>query len=165
MQTDADPTTIIRSAGSEPPFVETLARIKEIDVDHELDVYDARRGVHQQAMTLGFKSDQAHYLVTALTELANNIVFHSLGGWVAIHQILESSTDPFALPRTGIRITACDRGPGIRDIEQAKQDGFSTTNSLGCGLSGVARLMDQLDIVSSENGTRVQAVMWARGEL
>ena len=164
MQIDADQKRPQALTETPPLAIEPLLRLKELEVDHEMDVYDARRGVYEQAIELGFRSDQAHYLVTALTELANNVVFHSVGGWVSIHQIREVTGDAFAMPRTGIQITACDRGPGIQDIEQAKQDGFSTTNSLGCGLSGVSRLMDQLDIMSSEKGTRIQTIMWARGD-
>jgi hypothetical protein len=39
--------------------------------------------------------------------------------------------------------------PGIADIELAMRDGYSTGNSLGMGLPGARRLMDDFDLVST----------------
>jgi len=39
-------------------------------------------------------------------------------------------------------------GPGIPDIRQALRDGYSTSGSLGLGLPGVRRLMDEFEITS-----------------
>lgn len=136
--------------------------IKETDINHELDVFDARRGVFEAATQFGFNRSQSHFLVTALTELANNIVFHSVGGWISVRQI-ESVSSAQNGKDIGIQLIASDRGPGIVDVAMALQDGFSTGNSLGCGLSGVNRLMDELDIASSSDGTVVTAIMWLRG--
>ena len=45
----------------------------------------------------------------------------------------------------------------------AMQDGYSTGRSLGLGLPGAKRLMDEFEIVSEiGNGTTVTMVMWAR---
>ncbi len=136
--------------------------IKRLDIAHELDVFDARRGLLERALTLGFRSDQSHCLVTALTELANNIVVHSFGGWISIEQVWrprENCTD-FAM--TGIALTAVDHGPGIPDIGLALKDGFSTIDSVGCGLPGVKRLMHELVLESSTEGTRISAIMWTK---
>ena len=138
--------------------------IRHTEILHELDVFDARRGVLEAALALGFARDEAHFLVTALTELANNIVFHSLGGSIAVERVGRHAHDPCSA-ETGIRLVASDRGPGIEDVALALQDGFSTGGSLGCGLSGVGRLMDELDVVSSPGGTRITATLWRRGPL
>jgi len=50
--------------------------------------------------------------------------------------------------KRGIVVVARDSGPGIPNIEQAMQDGFSTGKSLGLGLPGAKRLMDEFEIVS-----------------
>jgi serine/threonine-protein kinase RsbT len=43
------------------------------------------------------------------------------------------------------------------------QDGFSTANSLGLGLPGTRRLMDEFEIVSSPgSGTVITAIKWLR---
>jgi serine/threonine-protein kinase RsbT len=63
--------------------------------------------------------------------------------------------------RQGIRLVAHDQGPGIPDVQQALRDGFSTSGSLGLGLPGVMRLVDEFEIVSEENrGTTVTAKKW-----
>lgn len=142
----------------ERPVMKRL--LKQMDIDHELDVFDARRDLMENALQLGFSRDRGHYLVTALTELANNIVVHSVGGWIAIEQVWSTTLDGRGMPVRGMTLTASDRGPGIADIELALQDGFSTANSLGCGLSGVKRLMDELAISSSSRGTHITATMW-----
>jgi serine/threonine-protein kinase RsbT len=63
--------------------------------------------------------------------------------------------------RPGIVIVAWEDGPGIQDIRQAMRDGFSTSGSLGLGLPGVRRLMDDFEIVSEQGkGTTVTVKKW-----
>jgi serine/threonine-protein kinase RsbT len=65
------------------------------------------------------------------------------------------------LNRQGIAIVASDDGPGIHDIRQALRDGFSTSGSLGMGLPGVRRLMDEFEITSKPGrGTIVAVKKW-----
>ena len=60
-------------------------------------------------------------------------------------------------------MVARDDGPGIPDVGLAMQDGFSTANSLGLGLPGTRRLMDEFEIVSSPGlGTVITAIKWLR---
>ena len=57
---------------------------------------------------------------------------------------------------------ALDRGPGIKDIQAAMTDGFSTSNSLGLGLPGTRRIVDDFDIQSSPGeGVTVRIIKWA----
>jgi serine/threonine-protein kinase RsbT len=66
-----------------------------------------------------------------------------------------------ASSRQGVLIIASDSGPGIRDIPQALRDGFSTSGSLGLGLPGVRRLMDEFEITSKPGrGTIVTVKKW-----
>jgi serine/threonine-protein kinase RsbT len=54
-----------------------------------------------------------------------------------------------------------DDGPVIPDVPQALGDGFSTSGSLGLGLPGVGRLMDEFEIVPAEtSGTNMTAKKW-----
>jgi serine/threonine-protein kinase RsbT len=63
--------------------------------------------------------------------------------------------------RRGIQAIAHDDGPGIRDLAQAMRDGFSTSGSLGLGLPGVKRLVDEFHIVSeARRGTTVTIRKW-----
>ncbi len=136
--------------------------LKESPINSELDVFDARRNVMAMVTELGFSREQGHYLVTVITELGHNIVFHAEHGRIRIEQVytLPSIIDVVKKPAMGIRIVAQDKGPGIPDVQLALQEGYSTRNSLGCGLSGVVRLMDELHIDSGSNGTRVTTVLW-----
>jgi serine/threonine-protein kinase RsbT len=63
--------------------------------------------------------------------------------------------------RRGVRATFTDEGPGIEDIEAALTDGFSTGASLGLGLPGSRRLVDELLISSAPgSGTTMVIVKW-----
>jgi serine/threonine-protein kinase RsbT len=65
--------------------------------------------------------------------------------------------------KTGLLIIASDEGPGIADISLALQDGYSTSRSLGLGLPGVRRLMDEFSIDSEVGkGTTVTLKKWKR---
>jgi anti-sigma regulatory factor (Ser/Thr protein kinase) len=91
---------------------------------------------------------------TAVSELARNILKYAGSGDVQIEIIEERS-------RVGIVITVTDRGPGITNIKQAMDDHFSTSGTLGLGLPGVKRLMDEFEIESQPGrGTRVSVKMW-----
>jgi len=60
-------------------------------------------------------------------------------------------------------IVAQDEGPGIADIELAMLDGYSTAKSLGMGLPGAKRLMDEFDLNSAPGkGTTVTMKKWVR---
>ena len=134
--------------------------IKKTAIEQELDVYDARRGILEFAQQYGFTKEQSYYLITAMTELGNNIVFHSLGGCLSLQLLSACHNDRGTRQVVGLQIFAEDTGPGIDDIQLALQDGFTTANSMGCGLSGVERLMDDLHITSTPAGTQVTARIW-----
>jgi serine/threonine-protein kinase RsbT len=63
--------------------------------------------------------------------------------------------------RRGLRVVARDQGPGIADIERAMEDGYSTSQSLGLGLPGSKRLMDEFEIASQPGkGTVITMIKW-----
>ena len=63
--------------------------------------------------------------------------------------------------QSGITVVASDRGPGIPDVARALEVGYSTSGSLGLGLPGVRRLMDEFEVESRVgHGTRVTARKW-----
>ncbi len=137
-------------------------RINRVAITHEMDVFDARRGVLELAMNAKFSLEQGHYLMTAITELASNIVFHTTGGEITL-DALEVSPVSLVQAQTvivGFCVTARDTGPGISDLSLAFQDGYSTKSSLGCGLPGVRRLMDDIKVDTSSKGTVISATLW-----
>ncbi len=125
-----------------------------ITVAHEHDIGYVQVMVRRLALSVGFSVSDVQRIVTAASELASNLVFHTVqGGSITIKSVQDND-------RTGIELIAEDNGPGIPDIEKAMEDGFSTlSGSLGCGLSAVGRLMNEMEIFS-EKGTKIIARKW-----
>lgn len=123
-----------------------------VSVQRESDVAVAARFSRQLAADLGFSVPETHCIATAASELAANLWVHAGGGMLEIVNLA---------PLLGLELIATDQGPGIVDIGQAMQEGFSTAGGLGCGLPGVQRLMDELTIDSQPGeGTVVRARKW-----
>lgn len=108
---------------------------------------------------MGFSPMECTLIATAISELARNIVLYARQGEIRLSSAIQtSSTGPNS---AGIVIVAHDEGPGIRDLRNALQDGFSTSRGLGLGLPGVKRIMDEFDIVSKlTEGTTVTVKKW-----
>jgi serine/threonine-protein kinase RsbT len=81
--------------------------------------------------------------VTAVSEIVRNAVDHGGGGEIHIYALER--------PRR-IAVRCVDSGPGIADIEAAMADGFSTARSMGKGLGGARRLVDQFTIAPRPEG-------------
>jgi serine/threonine-protein kinase RsbT len=93
-------------------------------------------------------------VVTAASELARNTVVHGGGGLARI-EIIRGPT------KRGLRLTFTDQGPGIRDLELAMKDGYTSGGGLGLGLGGAKRLSHEFQIESAaEQGTRVSITRW-----
>ncbi len=126
-------------------------------VHERSDVLAARRAGREAAADLGFGAAVATEIETAVAELATNLVKHARGGGeLTILQMNDAGG-------TGIEIRSVDRGPGIADIERALAGGHSTSGSLGIGLSGVKRLMDEFAVETGPGaGTVITARKWLR---
>jgi serine/threonine-protein kinase RsbT len=106
---------------------------------------------------MGFAEAPSLMISTAVSELVRNILRHGGGrGEIRLCRI-EGPTG------RGVRVEARDRGPGIADLDQALQDHFSSAGTLGLGLPGVKRMMDEFEIESTPgDGTQVTACKWIR---
>lgn len=128
----------------------------EVPIHSESDIVVARKAAREIATQVGFGITDVTRIITAASELARNIHLYAGSGrmrWRVLH----------ANDRTGIELTFEDHGPGIADIEQALQEGFSTGGGLGMGLPGARRLMDELEIQSEVGkGTTVTVRKWRR---
>lgn len=125
-----------------------------VAINSDQDIVAARQKGRALAAEIGFSAVDATLIATAISELARNIVAYARSGEIELRSIQDSS-------RKGILIVASDKGPGIRDLRQAMRDGFSTSGSLGLGLPGVRRLVDEFEITSSPgSGTRVVIRKW-----
>lgn len=126
-----------------------------VPVVEEHHIAQARQVATALARAVGFDSVRASCVAVAVSELAGNLFFHAIkGGTITLVGLRREG-------ETGIEIIAEDDGPGIPDLEQALQDGFSTAGGLGSGLPGVKRLMDEFEITSTPGvGTRIVARKW-----
>jgi serine/threonine-protein kinase RsbT len=125
-----------------------------VAIKSDQDIVLARQKGRALAAALGFSAVDATLIATAISELARNIVVYARRGEVTLQAVRGTN-------RKGILIVASDDGPGIPDVRQALRDGFSTSGSLGLGLPGVRRLMDEFEITSQPGqGTTVAARKW-----
>jgi rsbT co-antagonist protein RsbR len=125
-----------------------------VPVNADIDIVTARQRGRELARELGFTSTDLALIATAISELARNIILYANTGQIIL-AVSENGT------KRGIKVVARDEGPGIPDVERALEEGFSTSRSLGLGLSGVRRLMDEFDIVSElGRGTTVTVKKW-----
>ncbi|HEY2956561.1 MAG TPA: anti-sigma regulatory factor [Candidatus Eisenbacteria bacterium] len=131
-----------------------VAEETRITVESDTDIVTARMRGRAMAVTLGFPPATATLVATAISELARNILLYAKRGEVALTPV-ENGT------RRGLVVEARDQGPGIRDVEEALRDGYSTSGRLGLGLPGVRRLMDEFTVRSAVNqGTIVTVKKW-----
>ena len=119
----------------------------------ESDIVTVRRLVREAAAKLGFSLVDQTKVVTAASELARNTLIHGKGG--------EMELITLNGPRVGLRLKFQDHGPGIRDIQLALRDGFTTGSGLGLGLGGAKRLVNEFEIHSQVGeGTTVTVTRW-----
>ncbi len=129
-----------------------------VPINSDQDIVLARQKGRSLAAEAGFSSVDSTLIATAISELARNIVSYAKTGEILLTTLQESR-------RKGILIVASDHGPGIPDIRLALRDGFSTSGSLGLGLPGVRRLVDEFQIVSSiGQGTVVKVTKWRQDQ-
>jgi serine/threonine-protein kinase RsbT len=127
-----------------------------VPIDRDADIVAARQKGREMASYCGFATTDLAVIATAISELARNIVRYALHGEIFLRVVEDHG-------RLGFEIVARDDGPGIADITRAMEDGYSTSGSLGLGLPGTRRLMDDFEITSDfGKGTQVTVRKWKR---
>jgi serine/threonine-protein kinase RsbT len=131
-----------------------VSGVAQIGIRADVDIISARQRGRALAVELGFNKAELALIATAISELARNILTYAGEGEIVLE--LEERNG-----RRGLVVIARDSGPGIVDTELALQDGYSTSRSLGIGLPGVRRLMDEFELSSTPGaGTTVTAKKW-----
>lgn len=126
-----------------------------IPISNDADIVKARQLGRALATRAGCAKTDLTEVATAISEIARNIVTYAQDGQMTMEVVDKSG-------RQGLCITATDQGPGIVDVEQAMEDGFSTGQGLGLGLPGTRRLMDEFTISSEPGrGTTVVLYKWS----
>lgn len=133
----------------------TLAH-HEMSIESEDDVSLVRRKARELAEQNGFDPFATAAVTTATSELARNVWVHA-GRGSAILKVVRQGD------RLGLHLVFRDQGPGIADVDRVLAGGYSTIRSLGLGLSGSRRLVDefQVDTVVGR-GTVVTITKWKR---
>jgi len=128
-----------------------------MSITREQDVVPFRNRVKELAVKIGMGLVNQTKLITAASELVRNMLRYAGQGEVRM-EVMSRGRE------TGIRLTFIDKGPGIADINLAMQDGYSTGKSLGLGLPGTRRLVNEFDIKSKPGeGTTVTVLKWKNG--
>ena len=125
-----------------------------VRIQSSADIVTARQEGRSMAAMLGFTNTTLTIIATAISEVARNIVEYAKEGEITIAPVGNGVV-------RGLQIVARDQGPGIVDLETAMRDGYSTSKSLGMGLPGAKRLMDEFEIRSAiGEGTTITMKKW-----
>src|SRR5437667_9768485 len=134
----------------------TDTRVWEIRIEREADIVAVRQRVREISKEHRFDQFAVAALTTAASELSRNVWVHA-GRGIARIRVLRNRN------RVGLEIEFVDHGPGIADLNRALAGGFSTAKSLGLGLSGTKRLVDEFNIESApDRGTKVVIRKWKK---
>ncbi len=134
-------------------MISVVAQYK-LDVRCEDDVVVVRRKARQLAQLRRLDPFATAAITTAVSELSRNVLVHGRGGIAVLEEVSDGT-------RYGIRATFEDQGPGIDNLERALAGGYSTTRTMGLGLSGSRRLVDRFDIQTTVGkGTMIRVEKW-----
>lgn len=127
-----------------------------LPIECEDDIITVRRRVRDIAEVRKFDSFATAAITTATSELARNALVHGGKGAATIEEVSDGN-------RFGIRIAFEDQGPGIEDIPRVLAGGYTTARSMGLGISGSRRLVDDFELESTIGaGTKVTVTKWKR---
>lgn len=127
-----------------------------VPIEHERDIVAARQKGRELAALSGLSPTEQTLLATAISEVARNIVVYARRGEVVLAPLEQHG-------RRGVLVVARDEGPGIPNPDLAMRDGWSTSHSLGMGLPGARRLMDEFELSSTPGkGTTITMKKWVR---
>ena len=127
-----------------------------VPITSEADIVTARQKGRSLALALGFEGTEVTLIAAAISEVSRNIVEYAQRGQI----ILQATNNG---DKRGLCIVARDEGPGIPDVAQAMQYGYSSRRGLGVGLPGAKLLMDDFDIISKVGaGTTITMKKWLR---
>jgi serine/threonine-protein kinase RsbT len=125
-----------------------------VSINADADLVTARSEARAMAQRLGFPRPDPTLIATAISEIARNIVVHAGRGEIVLRPVEDAG-------RYGLIVIATDDGPGIRDVEAALRDEYSSRGGLGLGIPGARRLMDDFEIESdAKGGTTVTMMKW-----
>ena len=85
-----------------------------------------------------------------------NLFRYAVNGEIVLRAVQRED----AAARSGLEIESRDTGPGIVDTALALQDGYTTGGGLGSGLPSARRMMDDFELTTGPQGTRIVVRKW-----
>jgi serine/threonine-protein kinase RsbT len=128
-----------------------------VNIATEADLIRVRQALRAACQDTGLGLVDSTKLITAGSELTRNILTYATGrrGTLRVEHV-------HAKGKAAVRAVFTDQGPGIEDVAAALTDGYSTAGSMGIGLPGSKRLVDDLTIETSPAGTTITIIKWTR---
>lgn len=125
--------------------MKAIKLVYEIEKQDFVKAGQASSDIKKVLKQLGVASEITRKVAISTYEAEMNIVIHSLGGYIEV-----------IIDEVSIRIIAKDRGPGIKNIELAMQEGYTTATDkvralgfgAGMGLPNIKRCSDEFNIKS-----------------
>jgi serine/threonine-protein kinase RsbT len=115
----------------------------------EEDIVKARIEGRRAAAATGFSTVGATRLMTAISEVARNIVLYAGQGQI---EILPTSRS--------VEIVARDRGPGIANLDQVLTGNYKSRLGMGLGLRGVKKIAEAFEVQTAPGrGTTIRFVV------
>lgn len=130
----------------------------DVDADDFTVAGEASGAVKKVLKQLGFSPEIIRKVAVAMYECEINMVIHADGGVIDVEITPEK-----------IRMIHSDKGPGIKDIEKAMQEGYSTADEsvrelgfgAGMGLPNMKRYTDEMKITTEiGKGTVVDMIVY-----
>ena len=123
-------------------------------IQTESDSILALSKLRADALEFGFNNHDATRVITAASELMGNIIKYAGAGEISYSKLVDGA-------KVGMEFVARDKGPGIAEVELALTDNYSSSGTLGLGLPGIKRLVDDFEVNTEVGvGTTVTFKVW-----
>ena len=141
-------------------MADTMKLHYTVDADDFTVAGEASGAVKKVLKQLGFSPEIIRKVAVAMYECEINMVIHADGGVIDVEITPEK-----------IRMIHADKGPGIKDLEKAMQEGFSTADEkvrelgfgAGMGLPNMKRYTDEMNITTRiGEGTVVDMTVYVK---
>jgi signal transduction histidine kinase/CheY-like chemotaxis protein len=130
------------------------AGILSVHLSHETDFLLARQRAKQVAALLGFDHQDQTRIATAVSEIARNAFEYADSGRVEYFV----DRDGASAEASRLRIVISDHGKGIPQLDAIWAGTYKSRTGMGLGIIGARRLLDTLDVETSDRGTVVTLV-------
>jgi serine/threonine-protein kinase RsbT len=116
-----------------------------VEIKSENDVYQAVTLVNHLIKDRSFNESDKQSIFISVLEVTRNILDHTGKKGIFRCEMVENE----------LRFSCSDKGPGIENLNDILNGLHKSSHGLGVGLAGAKRLMDDLHIETSKEGTRI----------